>query len=714
VEQTNYPLTLVSGPGERLLLHIAFEQSRFDATAIERMLGHLGTLLAGLSAAAPEHRPAGLPLLTDAERLQALQEWNDTGAAAEGARLHDLFETWAERAPAAAAVLFQARSYSYGELEAVANRLAHRLQRLGIGPESRVGLCFERSPEALAAMLGVLKAGGAYVPLDSESPRERLAGIAADAGIAVLLTHERLAPSLTGLADRLVVLDAPAERLAEESPERPDCRALPDNAAYVIYTSGSTGAAKGVVATHRSVVNFARAFTRTIGLGPADRLLLFAPLSFDASVLQIFSPLASGAAVVVHPDPRQMASHEILELCERSGITVLDLPAALWRQWVEDVTAQGLPLPASLRSFLTGGESVSVSRLRTWSELAERPLSFLSSYGPTEATVTSTVFQTWNQQVPCLAGEIVPIGRPLSGTQAHVLDRAFQPAPCGVPGELFLGGAGLARGYLGRPDLTADAFRPDPFAAEPDGRLYRTGDLAVRRPDGDLEFLGRTDHQVKLRGFRLEPGEVEAALLRHPVLREAAVVVREDRPGDPQLAAYVVAREGEEAPSPAELRASLMEKLPTYMVPSVVTLLPKLPVLPSGKLDRAALPAPVAVEVGEHISPRTPVEQVLAGIWVEVLGVERVGAFDNFFELGGHSLAATRVVARIREELQAELELRRLFEFPTIAGLAENLLADPQQRERVEKTSELTVQLAQLSEEQVEAMLAAGQEGDAA
>ncbi|HVR95468.1 MAG TPA: amino acid adenylation domain-containing protein, partial [Thermoanaerobaculia bacterium] len=521
VEQTNYPLTLVTGPGEQLLLHIAFDRARFDAATIARMLGHLDTLLAGL-AAALEIRPAELPLLTAAERQQALADWNDTGTGeTESARLHEPFEAWAERTPSAVAILFDEAAICYGELEAMANRLAHRLHTLGVGPEARVGLCFERSPEALAAMLGVLKAGGAYVPLDPESPRERLAAIAADAGIAVLLTQDRLAPSLAGLADRLVAVDAAVERLADESPERPVCRALPDNAAYIIYTSGSTGVAKGVVATHRSVVNFTRVFARTAGLGPDDRLLLFAPLSFDASVLQIFPPLASGAAVVVHPDPRELASHEILALCEKTGMTVLDLPAALWRQWVEDVTAQGLPLPASLRSFLTGGESVAVARLRTWAGLASRPLSFLSSYGPTEATVTSTVFTAWNHQVPSLAGEKIPIGRPLPGTQAHVLDRVLQPAPCGVPGELFLAGAGLARGYLGRPDLTADAFRPNPFATEPGGRHYRTGDLAIRLPGGDLEFLGRADHQVKLRGFRLELGEIEAALLRHPAVREA-------------------------------------------------------------------------------------------------------------------------------------------------------------------------------------------------
>jgi amino acid adenylation domain-containing protein/non-ribosomal peptide synthase protein (TIGR01720 family) len=717
VEQTNYPLTLVTGPGERLLLHIASDRSRFDAATVERMLGHLGMLIEGISAA-PEIRPAELPLLTAAERQQALADWNDTGTGeAEGetggGRLHQLFEAWAERTPSAIAILFEGAAISYGELEGMGNRLARRLQALGVGPESRVGLCFQRSPAALAAMLGVLKAGGSYVPLDPESPRERLAGIAADAGISLLLTQELLAPSLSGLADRLIAIDDPAERLADESPKRPACQALPDNAAYVIYTSGSTGTAKGVVGTHRSVVNFTRAFARTTELGPDDRLLLFAPLSFDASVLQIFPPLASGAAVVVHPDPRELASHEILALCKQSGMTVLDLPAALWRQWVEDVAAQGLPLPASLRCFLTGGESVSVARLRAWAGLAERPLSFLSSYGPTEATVTSTVFTTWNHQVPSLTGDKIPIGRPLPGTRAHVLDRALQPAPCGVPGELFLGGAGLTRGYLKRPELTADAVRPDPFAGEPGGRLYRTGDLAVRLEDGSLEFLGRADHQVKLRGFRVELGEIEAALLRHPAVLEAVAVVREDRPGDQRLAAYAVPREGHAAPSAAELRASLLERLPAYMVPAVVTVLPEMPVLPSGKLDRAALPAPASIEVSEHIAPRSPVEQVLAGIWAEVLGAERVGAFDNFFELGGHSLSATRVVSRIREELQVDLELRRLFESPTLSGLAESLLADPEQREWIEKTAELTVQLAGLSEEQVEAMLAAGQEGDA-
>jgi amino acid adenylation domain-containing protein len=680
----------------------------FDAATIDRLILHFERLL-GAALAAPELPAPELPLLTEAERHQALAEWNDTGAGeTESLRLHELFEVWAERTPAAPSVLLEGgAAVPYGELEAMANRIAHRLLALGAGPESRVGLCVQRSPEALAALLGVLKAGAAYVPLDPASPRERLAAIAADAGMAILLTQERLAPALAGLADRLVTIDAPAERLADERPERPVCRALPDNAAYVIYTSGSTGAAKGVVATHRNAAHFTRAFARVTGLGPDDRLLLFAPLSFDASVLQIFPPLASGAALVVHPDPRELASHEILALCERSGMTVLDLPAALWRQWVEDVAAQRLALPSSLRAFLTGGESVSVARLRTWAGLAGRPLSFLSSYGPTEATVTATVFTTWNHRVPSLAGATVPLGRPLSGTRVYVVDRALQPAPCGMPGELFLAGAGLARGYLRQPDLTADAFRPDPFAAEAGGRLYRTGDLAVRRPDGGLEFLGRVDHQVKLRGFRVELGEIEAALLRHPGLREAAVVVREDRPGDRRLAAYVVPREREEPPSPAELRDFLIQRLPGYMIPAAVMLLPEIPVLASGKLDRAALPEPVHAEAGERVAPRTPVEQLLAGIWSEVLGVEPVGAFDSFFDLGGHSLAATRVVSRIRKELQIDLELRSLFEAPTVAALAEGILADPERRDRVERAAELTLQLSALSEEEIEAMLVA-------
>ncbi len=385
-------------------------------------------------------------------------------------------------------------------------------------------------------------------------------------------------------------------------------------------------------------------------------------------------------------------------------MTVLDLPAALWRQWVEEVAAARLPLPASLRAFLTGGESVPVARLQTWAALAGPAASFLSSYGPTEATVTTTVWQTTSGEAAALAATHVPIGRPLPNARVYVLDRKLLPVPRGVAGELFLGGAGLARGYLGRPDLTAEVFVPDPLSGEPGGRLYRTGDLGRYRPDGDLEFLGRADHQVKIRGFRVEPGEIEVALTRFPGVRQAVVAVRDDLPGNPRLVGYVLPQNG--PVDPAELRAFLTERLPAYMVPSAFVTLAELPVLPSGKVDRAALPAPEAERSASFVAPRGPLEQVLADIVAQVLKVERAGAFDNFFEQGGDSLMATQALARVREAFDIDFQLRNLFEEPTVAGLADALRRSSDGA-KVEKTAALRVELAGLSEEEVEALLLA-------
>jgi len=706
IAQTNYPLTVVAMPENQLLLRIAYDASRFDALTVDRMLLHLETLLGHL-AAGRVRRLADLSLVTEAERRQLLGEWNDTRRTwPRPALLHQLFEQSAERQPGAAAVHFEGVEVTYGQLEQRANRLAHRLLRLGVAPETRVGLVFGRSPEALVAMLGVLKAGGTYVPLDPESPHDRLSAIVTDAGIPVLLTQRRLAAALSGLAEETLALDDPDAGLEAESTARPERTVPEDGAAYAIYTSGSTGVPKGVLATHRGVVNFVRGLAAAVDLQPADRLFLFAPLSFDASVLQIFPALASGASLAIHPNPRELSSTEILALCERCGVTVLDLPAALWRQWIEEVAALPLELPGGLRAFLTGGEKVPVDKLRSWAGLTARPISFLSSYGPTEATVTATVFQTRNDRMAGLGGTSVPIGRPLPNVRTYRLDAQGRPLPWGVAGELFLGGEGLARGYLGRPDLTAEAFVPDSMSGEHGGRLYRTGDLACHRADGNLEFSGRTDHQVKLRGFRLEPGEIEAALLRHPAVREAVVLLREDHPGDPRLVAYLLPQDGQQ-PDAAELRALLSRLLPAYMVPSAFVFLTQLPVLPSGKLDREALPVPPGGQLAESfVPPRDALEQILAEIWAQVLKVERVGAFDNFFELGGHSLMATQALARIRQTFEIDLQLRSLFEEPTIAGLAAILRSSPDANQ-IEQTAILRMTLAGLSDEQVETLLLA-------
>jgi amino acid adenylation domain-containing protein/non-ribosomal peptide synthase protein (TIGR01720 family) len=673
-EQTNYPLTVVVGPARRLTLEIAYDAGRIDGLAALRMLHHLQTALESM----PEsvHLPlAGVPLLAPGERHQVLNEWNDSGAQrSRDGSLHELFAAQAARAPEAPAVLCEGRVVTYGELAGWASRLALRLRGMGVGPGARVGICLPRSPAALASMLGILAAGAAYVPLDPESPPERLAAIVADSRMELLLTDGRLAPALADLPATLLTVDSTSGPAAGgEGGER--VPGLPDGCAYVIYTSGSTGIAKGVEVTHRGAVNYVRGMLERVPLGPGDRILLFAPLSFDASVVQIFPALASGACVVVHPNPRELTSEDLLALCEREQLTVFDLPGAVWRQWVQDVAALRRPLPQRLHTFFTGGESVPAALFRAWAGLASRRLTFLSSYGPTEATVAASVFIAANDEGEP-AWSQVPIGRPLPNVRLRVLDRWLRPSPVGVPGQLFAGGPGLARGYLGRPDWTAEVFLPDPLPSaeggEPGGRLYRTGDLARYLPDGNLEFLGRADHQVKVRGFRIELAEIESALSRHGAVREAVVLLREDRPGDKRLVAYVVPHEASAAPTVSGLRGFLAEALPPYMLPSAFVTLGAIPVLASGKVDRAALPMPDADRpdlAGEYTAPRTAEEELLAGIWAQVLRVERVGVFDNFFELGGDSILTIQIVARA-SQAGFRLTPKQLFDHQTVAELA--------------------------------------------
>jgi amino acid adenylation domain-containing protein/non-ribosomal peptide synthase protein (TIGR01720 family) len=681
LEQAHFPLALIARPGARLALEIAYQVNRFAAVDVQRMLELLIVLLDELSLVANQ-RLADLPALTPAERHQVLAEWNDKASVPQpDLCFHQLFEAQVFSHPKAIAVVCGEASLTYRDLDQRANQLAGRLRQLGVGPESRVGLFVAPSLELLPAILGILKVGGAYVPFDPAAPRERLAHLigAALGGQAapVLLTEAELEsrlPELPGGA-RVLVLDAVGEGEALPAGEPfAAARSFPDQLLYVIYTSGSTGAGKGVAVTHRGIVNFVRGLGAALEIGPGDRMLLFAPISFDASALQMLVPLARGAALVIHKNPREFANYGVLAFCERHKVTVLDLPAALWRQWVDDVAARRVPLPTCVRAFLTGGESVPVAKLETWAQLTPHPVDFLSSYGPTEATVTATIFQCGNREALFDQGANLPMGRPLPNVSACLLDGQLRPVPRGVPGELFLGGEGLARGYLGQPGWTAEAFVPDPRGGHPGSRLYRTGDLARHLPDGNLEFLGRTDYQVKVRGFRVELAEIEAALTRHPAVREAVVVLREDQPGDRRLVAYIAPALDASVPVPGvrDLRGFLAEQLPAHMIPSLFVTLEALPVLPSGKVNRGALPAPERGRLegaGDSAAPQTAVEELLAGIWEEVLGVSRVGLDDNFFELGGDSILSIQVSSRAHQKGLA-LNPSEIFAHPTVAELA--------------------------------------------
>ena len=644
---------------EGLKASLEFNTDLFDASTIKRMLGHFQVRLEGI-VANPEQRLSALPLLTEPERHQLLVEWNDTSTDYPRQQcIHGLFETQVELTPDAVAVIFEDEQLTYGELNRRANQVAHYLRERGVGPEVRVGIIMERSVEMLVGLLGILKVGAAYVPLDPMYPQERLAFMLEDAEVPVLLTQQHLLESLPVHGAEVVCLDTDWKAIARESEENLVGGATADNLAYVIYTSGSTGKPKGVQISHRALVNFLTSMRLQPGLASHDTLLAVTTLSFDIAGLELYLPLCVGARLVVAS--REVASDGV-RLSERlSDATVMQATPATWRLLLE-AGWQG----SERLKILCGGEALSRELAN---QLLERSAVLWNLYGPTETTIWSAAHKVEFNSGP------VPIGRPIANTQFYLLDRHLQPVPIGVPGELYIGGAGLAQGYLHRPELTAERFIVNPFSAEAGARLYKTGDLARYLPSGEIEYLGRLDHQVKIRGFRIELGEVEAVLAGHKSVAENVVVTREDVPGEKRLVAYVISKQ-DEAPSVSELRSYLKERLPEYMVPSAFVQLEALPLTPNGKVDRRALPVPDQERPQlekAFVAPRTATEEVVAGVWADVLRLEQVGVYDNFFDLGGHSLLATQVISRVRVALQVELSLHSLFEEPTVAGLAKRV-----------------------------------------
>ncbi|AGC43389.1 non-ribosomal peptide synthetase [Myxococcus stipitatus DSM 14675] len=602
-------------------------------------------------------------LLPTLEHQQVTAGWNTAQAAFPDTCLHSLFAEQAQRTPEATALRADGHTLSFRQLDEQANQLAWHLRAMGVGPEVRVGLCLPRTPQLIVSLLAILKAGGAYVPLDPTYPRERLAFMLDDAGIQVLVTQQGLLSTLPTHSARTVAVDTEAATLSRHPTHAPPSGATPGNLAYVIYTSGSTGRPKGVAVQHRSVVHLWTVLARTVYADTSVplRVSVNAPLSFDGSVKQLVQVL-SGHALVLVPEDVRADVGAMREFIARERLDVLDCTPSLLRLLLE----QGLVEQGQLRNVLVGGEAVDAA---TWTTLARSPRTrFFNVYGPTECTVDTTVCAVH------LSPQAPTIGRPLPNVQTYVLDGHLRPVPVGVPGELYIGGSGVARGYLGRPELSAEKFLCDPFSTTPGARMYRTGDKVAWRDDGQLDYLGRIDFQVKLRGFRIELGEIEAALRESPGVRNAVVVVREDAPGQQRLVAYLTAREGA-TPEVGELRRALLRHLPEFMVPSAFVVLEALPLNPSGKVDRKALPAPESSGLSDapFVAPRNAAEQALADIFAQVLRVERVGVHDSFFALGGHSLLATQLVSRVRANLRVELPLRALFEAPTVAALAERL-----------------------------------------
>ncbi len=672
VEQTNYPLNLVAAPGEELTLLLGWDPGRCPGTGPARALGHLAALLEQI--AETPGRPAGsFHLLTGAERHQVVVEWNDSAAPVPAVAFDGLLAGRAAAFADATAAVQGAVHLSHGELLRRAGELAGRLRGLGVGPEVPVAVCLERTPVLLVAVCGVLAAGGAYLLLDPDHPAERLRELLDDSRARAVVTDGASAARLPAGEPARVVLDRGARPLPGGAPSplpaaEPPADPFPDRLAYLNYTSGSSGRPKAVMVGHRGVVNLALELARRYRLRPGDRQLQFVAPSFDAFGEELFATLIAGAAMVFLEDRLAHSPAGLLAECGRLEVTKADLPASFWHQVVDDLAAAGARVPASLRLLVTGAESPSAERLAAWSARLAGAQRFFNAYGPTEATITASMHEF---ELPLPAGSLpahLPVGRPFTNVGLHVVDADGHPAPAGVPGELLIGGIGVARGYAGQPGLTAARFVPDPFAAAPGARLYRTGDHARRLPGGELEFLGRRDRQLKIAGRRVEPAEVEEALRRHPRVAAAAAGAR-DLGGGPRLVAWYTARGA--APGEADLRAFLAERLPAHLVPARLVALDALPLTAHGKLDREALPdpAPEAAAAAGAEGARGDSEAALLAIWQELLRRDDFGVHDNFFALGGDSILSLQIASRAQRAGLA-VTPRLVFEHQTVASLA--------------------------------------------
>ncbi|MEH2133322.1 MAG: amino acid adenylation domain-containing protein [Nostoc sp.] len=630
----------------------------FDDNAIARMMGHFVTLLEAI-VANPQQRIDQLPMLTQSEQQQLLVEWNDTAVDyPQDKCIHQLFEEQVQRTPDAVAVVFENQQLTYHELNCRANQLAHYLQSLGVGADVLVGICVERSLEMLVGLLGILKAGGAYVPLDPEYPQDRLKFMLEDAQVPVLLSQQRLVERLPQSQAKLICLDEVWSEILQNKQNNPIEVVTPTHLANVIYTSGSTGKPKGVMVEHSGLCNLAQAQIQAFGLDGDSRVLQFASFSFDACISEILMALGSGARLYLGTKADLMPGMPLIERLKNDAITHVTLPPSALAVLPQEELL-------TLQAIVVAGEACSLELMQQWS----KGRNFFNAYGPTEASVCAAIAKCTPLD------QKISIGRPIDNTQIYILDQNLQPVPVGVPGELHIGGAGLARGYLNARELTQEKFIPNPFNNSKfkiqNSKLYKTGDLARYLPDGNIEYLGRIDNQVKIRGFRIELGEIETVLSQHPHVQASCVIAREDNRGDKRLVAYIIPQL-QVTPTISVLRSFLKEKLPEHMVPSAIVILEALPVTPNGKIDRRALPAPEPSSESreKYVAPRNPIEEILAQIWQQVLKVELVGRDDDFFELGGHSLLGTQFISRVRTKLKVEIPLRSLFAAATIAQLA--------------------------------------------
>jgi amino acid adenylation domain-containing protein len=651
---TGYPLTLMAMPGSTLNLQLVYDPARFAPETIEGMLLHLGTIVEEIIAR-PDQKLGAIRMLTAAEEA-LLDEWNHTSTAYPNVCVYQLIERQAALRPDAIAVETDSEQLRYAELNARANQLARRLRALGVGPETLVGVFLRRSVQMVVALLAIHKAGGAYLPLDPSFPQKRLSYMVQNGELKVLLTETSLADALPPSTARIINVD---NDFAQYSSEDLIPNVTSENLAYVIYTSGSTGNPKGVQIEHRALTNFLLSMQREPGITPDDVILGITTLSFDPAGLELFLPLITGAHLIIADSETAGDGFQLREKLVTSGATVMQATPTTWRMLIDAGWRGRKGLKA-----LCGGEALSSDLA---SELMARCATLWNVYGPTEATVWPMTCRIEPGARP------ISIGRPIANTRVYILDKTGNRVPVGVAGELHIAGDGLARGYLNLPELTARSFIPDSFGLDANQRLYKTGDLARYLLDGNIEYLGRLDHQVKIRGFRIELGEIESVLRQHPAIHTCVAVAREDSGGETQLVAYVVMARGADITA-AELRAFLSDKLPSYMLPAAMVELDHLPLTPTGKVDRLALPAPdYRPQAEDTVSPRSQLEELLLGIWTQVLKVSDIGINHNFFELGGHSLLAVSVVSRTRDALNVDLKVRHLFEAPTIAELAHKI-----------------------------------------
>jgi surfactin family lipopeptide synthetase A len=656
---------------EGLIGRFGYNTDLFDRSTIVRMAGHWQTLLEGI-VANPTLPITELPFLTDAEHHQLLAEWNATAAAyVKDQCIHQLFEVQAERTPDTIAIISDQQQLTYRQLNAKANRLAHYLRGLGVGPEVLVGIYMERSQEMMVALLGILKAGGAYVPLDPDFPRERLALMLSDARVSILVTQQSLVARLPEDECRVICIDIDWHSIEEESGANPTSGVQSANLAYVLYTSGSTGKPKGVAIEHSQLLNYTHAILERLDLAEAFSFAMVQPLTVDSCITTIFPTLCTGGCLHLISRERAIDAHAMAHYFSHHPIDCLKIaPSHLAALHASAQPGQIMPL----QRLVIGGEASSWEWANGLQALAPNCTIF-NHYGPTETTVGVLTYRLQPGQDE-RSYSTTPIGRPIANTQVYVLDEQRRPVPIGVPGELYIGGANVARGYLNRPELTAEKFIPDPFRTEPDARLYKTGDIARYLPDGNVEFLGRIDDQVKIRGFRIEPGEIEEVLIHHAAVRQVMVMAREDKPDDKQLTAYVVLHEAQNT-TVSDLHDYATKHLPGYMVPAAFMLIDALPMTPHGKVDRHALPKPEFVHTtleNSFTAPHSMIHHQLVGIWEELLAVHPIGITDNFFDLGGHSLLATRMFSRIEQVCGKKLPLATFFAEATIEHLANTLL----------------------------------------